>query len=92
MHSGTHDETAQILARLGEQGIVQALDQVGVLHITSQELGVLHTEGSQVCSSCRLELCSFVIWVEALSSLISTVPAQGFGLSLCWTQTLSAGR
>ena len=62
-------------AYLGEQSIVQTLDKVCVFHISSQELGVFDTEGGEVGSSGRLQLCLLVVWVETLSSLLSSVPA-----------------
>ena len=72
--SRAHSGCSHTQACLCEQGIVQTLDEVGVLHISSQELGVFHTESGQVCSRCRLELCLFVVGVETLPSLLSTVP------------------
>ena len=62
-------------AYLGQQSIVQTLDEMGVFHISSQELGVFYTQGGEVGSSGRLELCLLVVRVETLSSLLSSVPA-----------------
>lgn len=60
---------------LGEQGVVQPLHQVGVLHVTTEELGVLHAERVHVCAGGSLELVPLIVWVEALPALLCTVPA-----------------
>ena len=69
-------------ANLLQQRVVEALDQVGVLHVTAQELGVLHADVGDVAlqrhiardNAGQISVDALVVRVDTLPPLLCSIP------------------